>query len=555
VNRNLLTRMATASAVVAVLVAAVFIVLVLAVRDQQASSDRAGRAEQIVDAAVAAEIAVLRGVSRARREIVDQQLIRRLRADPDLGGEAPNVAAALNAVPGSGRPGRTRAIARLEALSRDVRLAADRRRAEADSAARRAVAAGFVGLVASALLMGLLAAYLRRAVVLPLRRVAHAAAQMAGGDLSARVTEGGDAEPADLARSFNRMAGSLQQAQEQLREENQATSGQARISRAVLDATPDPTGLFGPAGEVLLENAPMTTLREELGELLTPQGENLDRESRDELVHGERTLLRYAAPVRDSTHARMGRLVVLRDISAEREAERFKDEFFALVSHELRTPLTSIIGYLELVLDDEQLDDDARRYLEVVDRNAQRLLRLVGDMLFVAQVDAGRLQLEHEIVDLAELAADSVEAAQPAADRAGVRLLLEADTTRTVTGDRDRIGQLLDNLISNAVKFSPQGGRVRVRVADAPRGVALQVSDEGLGIPQGDQEHLFERFFRSSSAALRAVPGAGLGLAIVKAIAEAHGGRVSLRSLEGDGTTVRAELPASPRPAVERVPR
>jgi methyl-accepting chemotaxis protein len=308
VNRNLLTRMGTASAVVAVLVAAVFIVLVLAVRDQQASSERAGRRRPDRG---------LRGRRRARdpprrkparRRPIDRRLLAQLRADPDLAGETPNVQAALSAVPGTGRAGRTRAIVRLEALTDDVRRAAGRRRSEADAAARRAVVVGFVGLAASGLLMALLAGYLRRAVVLPLRGVAHAARQMAAGDLSARVTEGGDAEPADLARSFNRMATSLQQAQDQLREENQATSAQARISRAVLDATPDPTGLFGPAGEVLLENAPMAALREELGELLTPAGENLDRERRDELVLGERTLLRYAAPVRDSTYARMGRL-------------------------------------------------------------------------------------------------------------------------------------------------------------------------------------------------------------------------------------------------------
>jgi signal transduction histidine kinase len=227
------------------------------------------------------------------------------------------------------------------------------------------------------------------------------------------------------------------------------------------------------------------------------------------------------------------------------EGERLKDEFFALVSHELRTPLTSIIGYLELVLDDEdELSADARRFLEVVDRNAKRLLRLVGDMLFVAQVEAGRLSLESEPVDLDTVTAEAVEAAQPAAERGGVRLTLTAGgTVRPLSGDRDRLGQMLDNLISNALKFTPEGGRVEVVLRNAGDHAALEISDTGMGIPDAEQQQLFERFFRASSATSRAVPGAGLGLAIVKTIVEAHGGTVGLTSREGEGTTVRLELP------------
>ena len=227
------------------------------------------------------------------------------------------------------------------------------------------------------------------------------------------------------------------------------------------------------------------------------------------------------------------------------EGERLKDEFFALVSHELRTPLTSIIGYLELVLDDEEtLSDDARRFLEVVERNAKRLLRLVGDMLFVAQVEAGRLSLESTQVDLGTIAAEAVEAARPAAERSGVTLTLTATPVRTMAGDRDRFGQMLDNLISNALKFTPEGGSVHVHLDDdAGERAVLEVTDTGMGIPDEEQKWLFERFFRASTATARAVPGAGLGLTIVKTIVEAHGGTVGLTSTEGEGTTVRIELP------------
>jgi signal transduction histidine kinase len=226
------------------------------------------------------------------------------------------------------------------------------------------------------------------------------------------------------------------------------------------------------------------------------------------------------------------------------EGERLKDEFFALVSHELRTPLTSIIGYLELVLDDEEeLSDDARRFLEVVERNAKRLLRLVGDMLFVAQVEAGRLSLESAEVNLGMIAAESVEAARPAAERAGVTLSLDATPVKPMVGDRDRFGQMIDNLVSNALKFTPDEGRVDVRLSDAGDHAVVEVSDTGMGIPDEEQQRLFERFFRASSATSRAVPGAGLGLTIVKTIVEAHGGTVGLTSREGEGTTVRVQLP------------
>ena len=229
---------------------------------------------------------------------------------------------------------------------------------------------------------------------------------------------------------------------------------------------------------------------------------------------------------------------------ALRQLDSLKDEFVSLVSHELRTPLTSIRGYLELVLDDEEtpLPEEHRTFLGVVQRNADRLLRLVGDLLFVAQVDAGRLALEREELDLAAVAAECVQAAEPVATRRQVRVALEAAPTALV-GDRARLSQLVDNLLSNAIKFSPEGGAVTLRVGAAGERASLEVADGGIGIPADEQEQLFERFFRSSNARRAAVQGTGLGLVIVRAIAEAHGGSVTVTSLEGEGTTFRVELP------------
>jgi PAS domain S-box-containing protein len=230
--------------------------------------------------------------------------------------------------------------------------------------------------------------------------------------------------------------------------------------------------------------------------------------------------------------------------ASEREAEILKDQFFALVSHELRTPLTSVIGYLELVLEDEEtLSGSHRRFLGVVDRNARRLLRLVGDLLFVAHVEAGRLALEVGEVDLPTLTREAVEAARPHGEGKDLVLEAAADPLPPMAGDRDRLAQVLDNLVSNAVKFTPAGGSVSVRLTAHDDAALIEVRDSGVGIPAAEQERLFERFYRASTATERAIPGVGLGLTIARAIVEAHGGRLDFDSIEGAGTTFRVRLP------------
>lgn len=260
-------------------------------------------------------------------------------------------------------------------------------------------------------------------------------------------------------------------------------------------------------------------------------------------------------PRRNATDAVIGFLFVGTDVSHAREESRQKDEFVNLISHELRTPLSSILGYLELISDDEDnpLSDDQRQYLATVERNAHRLLRLVGDLLFTAQVEAGKFNLNRQPVDLREVTAAAVESARPAAAAQGVRLVLAAgDAPVTVNGDEVRLGQACDNLLSNAVKFTPAGGEVAVELATltdkyddaAGRRVRLSVRDTGFGIPAAELDRLFSRFFRASTATVNAVPGVGLGLTITRAIAQAHGGGIAVSSTEGEGTTFTIELPA-----------
>jgi signal transduction histidine kinase len=252
------------------------------------------------------------------------------------------------------------------------------------------------------------------------------------------------------------------------------------------------------------------------------------------------------------------------DMTEVRETERLKDQFVSLISHELRTPLTSILGYLELVLDGEPdgFSQEQRQYLRTVERNAQRLLQLVGDLLFTAQVEAGRFTLRPGDVDLAAVVRAAEENVRVGAATAEVSVTLEVpDNGLVVAGDSLRLGQACDNLVSNAVKFTPAGGSVTLRLrpawrlpdgsvvddgddADGAVPVAqLSVSDTGIGIPPGEQGRLFTRFFRASTAQRSSVAGVGLGLAITKAITVAHGGTLDLTSNEGRGTTFTLTLP------------
>jgi PAS domain S-box-containing protein len=235
---------------------------------------------------------------------------------------------------------------------------------------------------------------------------------------------------------------------------------------------------------------------------------------------------------------------------AERESERLKDEFFALISHELRTPLSSIIGYTELLgeVEGERLSDQGRNFVEVIDRNAKREMRLVRDLLLLVRMEAGTFTLEPGRVDLSAIVAESVEAARPSADEQGIELVANTAAMPPCAADAHRLGQVVDNLLSNAIKFTPDGGTVEVRTTSRDGVARIEIEDSGMGIPPDEQDRLFERMYRATAASDRHIPGVGLGLTIVKGIVEAHGGKVGLTSEEGAGTTFLVELPLRPPP-------
>jgi signal transduction histidine kinase len=238
-----------------------------------------------------------------------------------------------------------------------------------------------------------------------------------------------------------------------------------------------------------------------------------------------------------------------------RESDRLADEFMTLISHELRTPLTSIIGYLELTLDDGNLTDEQRGYLDVVDHNADRLLRLVDDLLLVAQLEAGQLVVRRVELDLAAVARQALAEAQPSAAAKNVTLTVDADVAVPLQADKGRVFRTLQNLLSNAIKFTPAGGDVRVSVSQGDGVVRLEVTDTGIGIAVDDQERLFDRFFRASAVAEQHFPGTGLGLYIAQAIVQAHDGSITVRSEPGQGTSFSVALPTgvSEVPALDAV--
>ena len=237
---------------------------------------------------------------------------------------------------------------------------------------------------------------------------------------------------------------------------------------------------------------------------------------------------------------------------AEEETRQMKDQIVANVSHELRTPLTAIDGWVHVLLGEEPgpLTPDQRRFLKTVKKNSERLMRLVGDLLVAGQIEAGKLTLELDDVDVAELARETAELVASSAQAKQIALELQADEHAVVRGDRQRLGQLLTNLVNNAIKFTPEEGTVTVRVAAQDTTCRITVRDTGIGIPPGEREHLFERFYRTSTATARGIKGTGLGLAISKAIAESHDGTLKLGDADGPGTVFVVELPLAIREEV-----
>ena len=229
------------------------------------------------------------------------------------------------------------------------------------------------------------------------------------------------------------------------------------------------------------------------------------------------------------------------------ELADLKSEFVATVSHELRTPLTSVVSFTELLLDDtDNLTEEQLMFLQVIDRNAQRLLLLVGDLLMLARLESGGYSLDLAPVNLGEIVDHLLTSLAPQAAEAGVTLTSDVGDGPKLMADAARLEQVLINLVSNAIKFNREDGSVTVRARAADDEWRIEVIDTGIGIPVDEQAGLFERFFRASNTKEARMNGTGLGLVVCQVITELHGGTISLHSAEGEGTTVTVRLPVRP---------
>jgi PAS domain S-box-containing protein len=229
-----------------------------------------------------------------------------------------------------------------------------------------------------------------------------------------------------------------------------------------------------------------------------------------------------------------------------RELERVKADFVATVSHELRTPLTSMIGYVELLEDGAvgELSSDQRQLANRVQRNGRRLLLLVEDLLLLSQIETRQMSMSPRVADLRDAARAAHEGLGPLLATRHLDFVVRLpDEPVMQKADPEQIERLLLNLLGNGVKFTPDGGRVELVVTDRPDTIEIVVLDNGMGIPADEQDQLFTRFFRSSTAMTQAIQGTGLGLTIVQAIVDLHGGQISVSSSEGVGTTVSVSLP------------
>lgn len=403
---------------------------------------------------------------------------------------------------------------------------------------------------------------LARTITRPIQEVTNQAKAIASGDFGEPVTVHSQDEVGQLAAMFNYL-------RQRLRENLTALSQEKEKVEAVLANLSDGVVALDAAGSIVLVNPAALGLLESdqkihdlIGRPFAEAFPELDlkpapAQTRAENTivqfedkYGHKRVLRVHMAAFKTGPAEPGLVITFQDITDEERLESMRRDFVANVSHELRTPLTTAKSYVETILDqDETLAPQLRRrFLTVVNDEVDRMARLVRDLLQLAQLDAGRIKIKKQAIHLPALVENVIERFRVQAQRSRLALTLTADeSVPPVAADKDRLDQVLANLIGNAVKFTAPGGRIKITVGPAAGGqIKTTVADSGSGIPAEDQPRIFERFYRVDKARSRSQGGTGLGLSIAKQIIEAHGGHIWLTSTVGKGTEVSFTLPVSP---------
>ena len=428
-----------------------------------------------------------------------------------------------------------------------VRIALPLRRLELITRGARqdVLFAGVVALVAA----GVLAYLFSRAVSTPIVELRDVARALAAGDLSRRPRLAAPGEVGDLATALHRMA-------DQLAARLNALEADDALMAALVEALNEGVIAVDPGRRIVRINESGRRLLGLRGPVPIPVDhlprERALREALDDALAGrvpspteirveDRTLALTARPL-----ASGGGVIALFDLTPIRRLEMVRRDFVANVSHELKTPLTVIGGFAETLVDDDDLPPaQRRRFAETIQAHAQRMQRIVDDLLDISRIESGGWQPNPSTVDIGAAAGEATSALQDVAARKRITIDIRPHAgARTVFADPTAVRQILSNLIENAIRYTPDGGTVTVFTEPQPGGVHVGVRDTGVGIAAEHLPRIFERFYRVDASRTREAGGTGLGLAIVRHLVEAHGGRVRAESAVGRGTTVMALFPA-----------
>jgi two-component system phosphate regulon sensor histidine kinase PhoR len=396
-----------------------------------------------------------------------------------------------------------------------------------------------------------------RSVTLRVRRLKEFTERAAAGDFTPLERDHGHDELEDLAGALGRTVAGLGQTIHTLTDErNRSSAILGSMVEGVAVVTGDERILYcNWAFEQILElpegSSQGRTLVEALRQAdlvalvrqVLPGVEEITGEVEVGTVR-RRNFSVTAAPVRAA--GANGAVVVLHDITELRRLERVRRDFVANVSHEFKTPLTAIQGFAETLLNGA-LDDKAnrKRFVEIIREHARRLARLTDDLLKLSRIEAGRLELEMRPIRVETLVSGCVETARLNAKARGLEIHVDLqENAAAVRGDGAQLGEVLQNLLDNAVQYTPAGGQIEVKARSNGKDVTFTVTDTGIGIPESDLERVFERFYRVDAARSREAGGTGLGLAIARHIVEAHGGRIWVESAVGQGSRFHFSIPS-----------